>query len=87
MTTLWVAYKSKPTPNSRIALVHEVRNPLPNNNLSLVMLKLPLKATDQKRNFNIITRSTIRIKKIVNKLFFYQNTEEVVPQIQSAQLL
>lgn len=87
MTTLWVAYKSKPTTDSKITFVNEVRNPLTKNNRSLALLKSPLRAIDQKRNFNIITRSVIHIKKIVNKIFFYQNTEEVVPQSQSAQLL
>ena len=65
------------------ALVHEVKSPLSNINVSLVMLKSPLKEVDQKEYFDIIKRSAMRINTIVDHLLSYQGLEEVTLKSQS----
>ena len=83
MANLAVDYKKKVTPNFMRALVHEVKSPLSNINVSLVMLKSPLKEVDKKEYFDIIKRSAMRINTIVDHLLSYQGLEEVTLKSQS----
>jgi signal transduction histidine kinase len=87
MANLSVAYKSLAIPDFMTALVHEVKNPVTNINLSLVMLKLPLEEVDKKAYLDIISRSTIRINSIVDQLLLYHGSDEVTLKSQSVHQL
>ncbi len=85
MDNLSVGYKAKSlaTPNFMIALVHEVKNPLSNINVSLVMLKSPLEEVDKKGYLNIIKHSAMHINTTVDQLLSNQGLEEVALKSQS----
>ena len=58
------------------ALAHEVRNPLTNIKLSVVMLESVIEDNDLKLYLDIIMRSSIRINNLVNELLKYQHEDE-----------
>lgn len=59
------------------ALVHEVRNPLANINLSIEMLQSLIQDNDMKTYLGIISRSSRLINELVSDLLKYKNVSEV----------
>src|SRR5688572_23595802 len=59
------------------ALVHEVRNPLANINLSVEVLQSAIKDNDLKIYLDIIMRSSIRINNLISDLLKHQQAYEV----------
>jgi len=57
------------------ALVHEVRNPLNNINLSVEMLGFAIKDDDLTMYLDVIKRSSVRISNLINELLTYQQTD------------
>ncbi|HET9429902.1 MAG TPA: ATP-binding protein, partial [Chitinophagaceae bacterium] len=60
-----------------VDLVHEIRNPLTNIQLSVGMLELAMKENDLKIYLDIIMRSSIRIHGLINELLKYQQPGEM----------
>src|SRR5580765_3118922 len=61
-----------------LALVHEVRNPLTNINLSVKLLESAIKNDDLKAYLQIITRSSIRINSLMTEFLKHQLPDETI---------
>jgi len=69
------------------ALIHELRNPLANINLSVEMLRDSIKNNDAKEYLDIILRGTSRINSLVNTLLVRNRPGKIQPGEYSINLL
>ncbi len=67
MSALTVSFKNNHL-NHKWLLANEVRNPLANINLALVILKMPQLDIDRNAYLDIIMRSSRRINSLVSQL-------------------
>lgn len=65
------------------ALVHEIRNPLTNINLSVQMLMPELNDMPLKKYIDIILRGSIQINTLINELLKYQQMDESRTEVHS----
>ncbi len=66
------------------ALAHEVRNPLSNINLSLVLLEAIIKDNDIKVYLDIIRRSSIRINNLMVEMLKQRQEDDILASVHSA---
>lgn len=85
MVNLSVGYNTKTlaVPNFLVAFVQEVKNPLSNIDVSLVMLKSPFEEANQKKYFNNFKYTAIHNNIIADQLLSNQVLEEVTSKSQS----